>query len=161
MSKSDYNPEFHHRRSIRLASHDYASSGAYFVTICAKTRTPLFDRPELRLILEETWCNLPQHFKGLDLDEFVIMPDHIHFIIWLDSTIPEGITLGDVIKSYKSSTFIKWLDYIETNDLNEQAKFWQRNYMEHIIRDESQLTQRREYIRNNPLKTELKRISTS
>ncbi len=160
MSKSDYNPEIHHRRSIRLASHDYTSSGAYFVTICAKARTPLFDRPELRSILEETWYALPQHFQGLELDEFVIMSDHIHFIVWLDSTISGGITLGSVIKSYKSSTFTKWLDYIETNGLNEQAKFWQRNYMEHIIRNESQRTQRREYIRNNPLNAELKHPSS-
>ena len=161
MSKSDYDPEIHHRRSIRVASHNYGSSGAYFVTICAKARIPLFDRPELRIILEEAWYFLPQHFPGLTLDEFVIMPDHIHGIIWLDSTISGNITLGDVIKSYKSLTFNRWLAYIEAHALNEQAKFWQRNYMEHIIRDESQLTQRREYIRNNPLRAELKRKGAS
>ena len=152
MGKSDYDPEIHHRRSIRMASHNYASSGAYFVTICAKDRTPLFDRPELRLILEEAWHFLPQHFPDLKLDEFVIMPDHVHFILWLDSDLSEGIILGDVIGAYKSLTCVDWLKYIKANGLNERGKFWQDDYFERIIRDEYELAQQRAYVHNNPLK---------
>ncbi len=152
MSKSNYNPDIHHRRSIRLSSYNYSSSGAYFVTLCTRPRKPLFDRPELRTILEEIWHTLPQRFQGLQLDEFVIMPDHIHFIIWLDTSISDETLLGDVIKAYKSLTFTAWLKHIETHHLNEQAKFWQRNYMERIIRTNSGLIEKREYIRNNPPK---------
>jgi putative transposase len=152
MGKPDYNPEIHHRRSIRLSDYNYASSGAYFITLCAKLRQPLFDRPELRTILEENWYALPQRFQGLQLDEFVIMPDHVHFIVWLDSTISGGTTLGDVIGAYKSLTFTAWFKYIKTHNLNEQAKFWQRDYMERIIRTNSDLIEKRTYIRNNLLK---------
>jgi putative transposase len=157
MGNPDYNPENHHRHSIRLSNYNYATRGAYFVTLCTKPRQPLFDRPELRAILEENWYALPQRFQGLQLDEFVIMPDHIHFIVWLDSAISGGITLGDIIKAYKSLTFKAWLKYIETNHLHEQAKFWQRNYMERIIRTNNDLIEKRAYICNNPLRTEMKR----
>jgi REP element-mobilizing transposase RayT len=80
------------------------------------------------------------------------MPDHVHFIVWLDSTISGGTTLGDVIRAYKSLTFTAWFKYIKTHNLNEQAKFWQRDYMERIIRTNSDLIEKRAYIRNNPLK---------
>ena len=69
------------RRSLRLKTHNYAWTGTYFVTIRAKEHEPLFEIPELRTILVDTWHALPQRFPGLTLDEFVVMPDHVHFII--------------------------------------------------------------------------------
>ena len=150
MRKINYNPENHHRKSIRLRGYDYSSSGAYMVTIGTWPRRPLFERPELRTILEKNWQALPDRFKGVQLDDFVIMPDHIHFILWLDADLSGGIILGDVVGAYKSLTSVDWLKYIKAHGLNERGKFWQDDYFEHIIRDEYQLAQRRAYIRNNP-----------
>ncbi len=79
----------YHRRSTRLSKHDY-TRGIYFVTVRTQTHDPLFEIPQLRAILEETWQALPQRFPGVTLDEFVIMPDHVHFILRLDG---QGDTL--------------------------------------------------------------------
>src|SRR5437868_13007058 len=74
----------YHRRSTRLPKHDYTWSRGYFVTIRTSTHDPLFEVPQLHAILRETWEALPQRFPGVTLDAFVIMPDHVHFILWLD-----------------------------------------------------------------------------
>ena len=81
MSKGQYNSDTYRRRTIRLPKHDYTWTGAYFVTIRAAQYEPVFDVPELRKILEETWQALPKRFPGVALDEFIIMPDHVHLLI--------------------------------------------------------------------------------
>ncbi len=83
MKRQPYDPRIHHRHSIRLPDYDYASNGAYFVTICTHERKPMFEIPELRAILETTWADLAQRYKDIILDDFVMMPDHVHFILWL------------------------------------------------------------------------------
>ncbi len=112
------------RNTLRLPGYDYSSSGAYSVTMCTRPRRPIFDRPELRAILEETWRAVPGRHKGTQLDMFVIMPDHLHFIIWLDQEISGGTTLGEIIGAYKSLTAVEWIRYVRANGLNERAKFW-------------------------------------
>lgn len=135
---------------MRLPSHDYASSQIYFVTICAERREPLFEIPELRSILEETWQALPERFPGVTLDEFVIMPDHVHGILWLDGAREDPPTLGKVVGAYKSLTTVAWLRHIEATGIASYGRFWQRNYYERFIRDNQELEQTRQYIRNNP-----------
>lgn len=84
-----YNPDIHHRRSIRLKEYDYSSAGAYFVTICAQHRECLFgDISDGELILtdagrmlETIWQELPNRFPTIELDEFIVMPNHFHAII--------------------------------------------------------------------------------
>ena len=84
-----FNPDRHHRRSIRLQGHDYATPGAYFVTICAIDRLPLFSTisdGDVALtpcgdIVAAAWHNLPRHYRNLSLDAFVVMPNHIHGIL--------------------------------------------------------------------------------
>jgi putative transposase len=84
-----YNPQIHHRRSIRLKGYDYAQAGLYFITICVKNRQCLFGgikNGELILndagkIAENCWLEIPQHFPNVELHEFIIMPNHIHGII--------------------------------------------------------------------------------
>ena len=154
MGKSHYDPEKHHRQSIRLKGHDYSGSGAYMATICVRPRLPLFEHPVLRGILQETWRSLPKRFPGVGLDEFVIMPDHVHFILWLDANINKK-KFGDIVGAYKSITTVKWLQHIKANNLNEPGKFWQDDYVEHVMRDTTELTKKRVYIRNNPLKNKL------
>lgn len=90
-----YNPDHHHRRSIRLRGYDYTQSGAYFITICAQDRACLFadiDDVGVHLtaigeIVLSCWEAIPNHFPGADLDAFVIMPNHLHCIIVLAAAI--------------------------------------------------------------------------
>jgi putative transposase len=84
-----YNPEKHHRVSIRLKNFDYSSEGAYFVTICVKNRECIFGEilngeinlSEIGQIAYKNWNEIPTHFKNVEIDEFVIMPNHLHGII--------------------------------------------------------------------------------
>lgn len=79
-----YDADKHHRRSIRLRGWDYTQTGAYFVTICTHRGECLFDDPTLRDITERTWQELRNRFPSIALDEFVVMPNHVHFIVWLN-----------------------------------------------------------------------------
>jgi REP element-mobilizing transposase RayT len=140
------------RKSLRLPKHNYAWTAAYFVTTCAEGREPLFDNPELRAILEDAWLARPERFPGITLDEFVIMPDHIHCIVWLDDRVENAPTLGDVMKAYKSLTSVAWLRHIKTTGLECSGKIWQSRYFDRVIRDSQELEQIRQYIRGNPSK---------
>ena len=73
------------RRSIRVPGYDYTTPGAYFVTICEYQRKVLFEEAVLANILRDDWLGLPTHFASIRLDAFVIMPNHVHFIVWLGS----------------------------------------------------------------------------
>jgi REP element-mobilizing transposase RayT len=84
-------PASRSRKSIRLTDYDYASPGAYFVTICTHERRLLFEDPLLATILEEEWQHLPQRFATVGLDAFVVMPNHLHFVIWLK---PASVAVG-------------------------------------------------------------------
>jgi len=91
-----YNPEIHHRRSIRLWDFDYSGAGAYFITICTHERESVFGNlvdGVMRLnywglIVRECWEHLPNHFSQVALDEFVVMPNHVHGIIILNHGLP-------------------------------------------------------------------------
>ena len=90
-----YNPDTHHRRSIRLKEYDYASVGAYFVTTCTQNREILFGNihdgemtsNEAGRMLERYWLKLPEIFIGISLDEFTIMPNHFHGIICITDIV--------------------------------------------------------------------------
>ena len=143
------------RKSLRLPKHNYGWTGTYFITLRAKEPEPIFEIPELRTILTETWKSLPDRFPNLTLDEFVIMPDHVHFIIGLEGNVENATTLGRVIGAYKSITIVAWLHHIEATGKECLGRFWQRDYFERVIRDANELEQTRQYIRNNPIKLKL------
>ncbi len=192
-------PEKHHRRSIRLPGYDYGQIGAYFVTLCTQGRECVLEDPIVSGIITDVWHALPRWFPSIELDEFVIMPNHSHLVTWIFQAgpgvdagaqgagarpaptgpnvgatlavapgavaetnrtwvIPQPTavnlapTLGDVIGSFKSLVFKVYLDWIEANDPTRRAKFWQRNYYEHVIRNETELYVIRRYIRENPLR---------
>ena len=152
MNHSKYNPDRHKRKSIRLSGRDYAEKGAYFITIRSDQHQTLFEIPELRKILQETWNDLPKRFPSISLDEFVIMPDHIHFILWLNYAQQNAPNLWSVVGAYKSIAAVAWIRLIETNNLIQYpGRIWQKGYHEHVIRI-SELEQTRLYIRNNPIK---------
>ena len=160
-----YDSNNHVRRSYRLKGYDYASLGAYFVTMCTKDRRPLFDRPEIRSIAERCWLEIPRHHAGVDLDTWVIMPDHIHGIVFFtregvqlnapttprDPTDPYSTmspthdSLGTVIRTYKAAvtTLCRRGGNVDFG--------WQRSYYDRVIRDEAELERTREYIEQNPL----------
>ncbi|HIJ94423.1 MAG TPA: transposase [Desulfuromonadales bacterium] len=89
-----FNPDIHHRHSIRLKDYDYSQAGAYFVTLCAWQRECLFGDfvdgkmrlNELGQVVESVWCGLIRHFANLDLDQHVIMPNHFHGILQINDT---------------------------------------------------------------------------
>lgn len=175
-----YNPNLHHRHSIRLQGYDYSQAGLYFITICTHDRLPLFGKivdgqmqlNELGIVAGEEWRKTEHIRSHVVLHEFVIMPNHVHGIIQLvgadcirpdcthphphgmhpgcaesdeqpgrmqraptvlpTSMIQRAPTVGDVVRGFKSSV---------TKRLNAIAgtsgqRIWQRNYYEHIIRNE-------------------------
>ncbi|GAC1393401.1 MAG: transposase [Ktedonobacteraceae bacterium] len=152
MGYHPFNPRQIDRKPLRLPNRDYAAASAYFVTICTDHRTPLFDIPELHKIVVDNWVALPARFPSVTFDEFVVMPDHVHFILWLskqeEANEPE---LSQVIGAYKSLIAVAWLNHIKKNHLNCSGKVWQKSFNDHIIRF-GELEQKRCYIRNNPAK---------
>ena len=142
-----YRPESQHRRSIRLKGYDYTSPGAYFVTVCTYKRECIFDVQELRDVVEETWLQIPFHVPNARTDEFVIMPNHVHGILWILKTqvgaqpaapLP-GITarrpavtpgsLAAIVRSFKSAVTKRVNEVRPTSG----APVWQRNYYERVI----------------------------
>ena len=87
-----FNPEIHHRRSIRLQNFDYSKSGAYFLTVCSHKREQIFgliENDEMKLneigkIVQSVWNELLKQFPNIRTDEFVVMPNHVHGIIWIN-----------------------------------------------------------------------------
>lgn len=170
-----YDPQKHHRRSIRLKGYDYSQSGAYYVTIVAQNRACLFGNvanAEMQLndagrMVQSQWECLPQRFSNLELDEFIVMPNHFHGILVItgkandDARIGNPFsateptqhdpTLGDIVGPWKSTTTDEYIRGV--HELNWEPfyrKLWQRNYWEHIVRDEPDLNRIRRYIIDNP-----------
>jgi len=89
-----YNPDIHHRRSIRLRGYDYADPGAYFITICTHQREVLLADRLVRDIVSSAWYDLPRRLGAIALDQFVIMPNHVHGIIWITRATAVGAQRG-------------------------------------------------------------------
>ncbi|MEW6376427.1 MAG: transposase [Thermodesulfobacteriota bacterium] len=150
-----------HRKSIRLKNYDYSQPGGYFVTICTNSREFYFENlPELKQIVQNQWKGLEKKYLEIELDEFIVMPNHIHGIIFIVGAIHEL-----PLQNRRNMILPKAIGYFKMNTsrqfnqiLNRTGQpFWQRNYYEHIIRNERELSRIREYIQNNPLKWELDR----
>jgi len=149
---SDRNTRFT-RKSLRLKNHNYGWSGAYFITIHAAGYEMLFENPALYAILEKQWYALPERFPNLTLDEFIIMPNHVHCIVKLEGNVEKPTTLGRVMGAYKSIAAVKWLRHIEAlgiAGLELSGRIWERDYYEHVIQNTRELEQKRHYIRDNP-----------
>ena len=213
-----YNPQTHHRRSIRLKGYDYSWEGAYFITICCHDRKQFFGRINNRKMIltafgkiaHTQWEQLPKRFPNIELDEFQIMPNHMHGIIVItnvgasladahdshvessladahDSHVESSLadapvagaqnageslthddaqtkrvrverararrapTVGEMIGAYKSIVTDKCLELWKSKRPDEMVgKLWQRNFFEHIIRDEQSFNNIRKYIVCNP-----------
>ncbi|PZV17051.1 MAG: transposase [Pseudanabaena sp.] len=149
-----YNPEIHHRRSIRLQGYDYSQSGAYFVTICTFQRQHLFgevndEKMQLNVngqIVSAIWQQIPRHFPTVELDEFILMPDHLHGIIVISEQAEQSISLATIIQNFKSVSTRK----INKITQNSGVSIWQRNYHERIVRSDQDLDRLRHYMLANP-----------
>ena len=161
-----------HRRSLRLSGYDYSQAGAYFITICVRNRQRLLgtiinDQMQLNpygKIAETSWQWLSQAYDYVESDEWIIMPNHLHGIIFISAdcrggsrTAPTGESkmkpLGRLIGAFKTIS-TKQINFIrKTNGV----LFWQRNFYEHVIRDGHALNRIREYITTNPLRWDLDR----
>jgi putative transposase len=197
---NNYNPNIHHRKSIRLRGYDYSKAGLYFITICTADRRCLFGEivpvgvenfqpqrqsindPEMtegvqnfeplhqKMILGDagkiantSWLQIPEHFPNAFLHEHIVMPNHVHGIIEL-TKFPVGVqnfeplhqprrneyqkiiphSIGSIIRGFKIGV-TKW--FRNNTDIEN---IWQRNYYEHIIRNEHSYEQIADYIIENP-----------
>jgi putative transposase len=156
MNHHSYDPKTYTRRNTnRLPSYNYRTNGAYFITICTAKRQQVLEIPIIRTAVLEKWHQLPQQFPGVRLDAFVIMPDHVHGLLWLDGSKKETPTLGKLIGAFKGWVTITWRNYHKDANIPCLNPLWQRDYYEHVIRNEEDLELTREYILNNPLKASL------
>jgi len=194
------------RRSIRLKGYDYSRPGAYYITLCTNGREPLFGEikngemilNDLGKTVAKCWNEIPAHFLNVTTDAFVIMPDHVHGILFIDSVntttgaddicvmaddtnvgannysplqpantilrqlcdpfmqqtppkIKPGTsrTIGSIVRGFKIGVS-KWSRNAKGEEYSPGRGIWQRNYYEHIIRDENELNIIRQYIVDNP-----------
>jgi REP element-mobilizing transposase RayT len=167
------NPETRNRRSIRLRNYDYALAGAYFVTMITRDRRCLFGDivdGKMRLnhcgeIVQNEWENSARIRNEIELDAFVVMPNHVHGIIVITdaseratgrSPLHSGPTkrsLGAVVGGFKSAV----TKLIRGLRSEPGTLVWQRNYFEHVIRNEESLNRIRQYIVDNPARWEFDR----
>lgn len=151
------------RKSPRLRDFDYTVPGPYFITTNLNRRTPLFGTvmiidANLKLssagnMIHETWVSVPEEFPGVVLDDFIVMPDHVHAILTLPGSFDtrSGVSLSDVVGWFKSKTNTVYNQGVR--DLGWPAyeqRFWQGRFHDHIIRDDKDLEARRKYIERNP-----------
>ena len=191
------------RHSLRLREYDYSREGACFITVCTQGRACLFGEiadgdmqlTDAGVMIRRVWDEIPDHYAGVDIDAFVVMPNHIHGIIILtgdgrpvgaspracpDFAGPpdaqsrnnvgagpcacpitgqpqgvaptgEGMSLPDVVHRFKSMTTKRYAEGVQKQGWRPfHGKLWQRNYWEHIVRNERELDRIREYILHNP-----------
>jgi REP element-mobilizing transposase RayT len=171
-----FNPEIHHRRSIRLKGYDYSQDGAYFITICVHNRETLFGEivdSEMRMndfgrIVEAEWIKSAEMRAEIELGEFVVMPNHFHGIVHIvgdgrgdrrrgDRPVaptpataivpgPRPKSIGALLAGFKSAVTLR----INIVRQTPRHPVWQRNYYEHIIRDEADYVRIAEYVATNP-----------
>jgi putative transposase len=158
------NPAPRGRRSLRLRGYDYAEGGTYFVTICTQDRACLFGEViagSMRLNqsgqqIAMLWEGLASRFSGVEIDLFVVMPNHLHGIFVLPDVGAMGTRLGDVVGAFKSMTTVDYIRGVKAKGWPKfRGQLWQRNYFEHVVRDETELDRIRQYIDDNPAQWEL------
>ena len=158
------------RKHPRLDSYDYSTAGAYFITICTCNRRCLLSHivgrglapAEIRLtkygvIAEEQLLLLEERYPQLKIDQYVIMPNHIHAILLLEETAggSQRPTITDIVCAYKSLTTIK------CKKVYPIKKLFQTSFYEHIIRGRYDYNEIAEYIVNNPKQWELDQLYTA
>ena len=141
--------------TTRLPNYDYSQDGIYFITICTKDRSYLFgdivsgeliNNDEAEIVLD-CWNDLPNHYSNIILDEFIVMPNHVHGIIGISNNETDGHNLSEFIRALKTFSSRRINNIRKTPGIS----VWQSRFYEHIIRNDRELDNTREYIRNNPI----------
>ncbi len=176
-----FDPDKQHRQSILLRGYDYSQAGAYFITVCTQGRECLFGEiidGNMRLngygrVVGDEWLRSTEIRREIELDEWVVMPNHIHAIIAIinhrrgDRPVaptreniqshrlrgPRPKSISALLAGFKSAV-TKQINQIRRTP---SVPVWQRNYYEHVIRNEHELTRIRQYIANNPAQWALDR----
>ncbi|WP_350343439.1 transposase [Proteinivorax tanatarense] len=155
------------RKKIRLSNFNYSATGAYFITICTQHKIPyLGNKQTLKKnkfgeIVLRSWIDIEKIYNNTAIDYFVIMPNHIHGIIFLYNDSEENQNKNNIItiiKNFKSYTTNQYGTLVKQDGWKPyKTRLWQRGYYEHVIRNEHSLNKLRNYIINNPLKWKLDR----
>ena len=139
------------RKLNRLDNYDYTQKGAYFVTICSMDNKYLFGSikdgvmmlNDIGVIVEKELMNISTHFDNVEVNNYTVMPNHVHLIIAIILTGAESdarsITIGNIVRGYKSGVS-RLIGYSP----------WQRNYHDHIIRNQEDYNRIAEYVDSNP-----------
>lgn len=156
------------RKPQRLQQYDYSKSGAYFITLCTYHRAPLFDIRSAnnpRHILVKRLTDLENNY-GVRIDKYVIMPDHLHFILWNPDSINrqtssrKGVPLHKFIQWFKTTTTTDYIRGVKSGYFPAFDKhIWQRGYYDHIIRNDQDYQDIWRYIDNNPIKADMELLN--
>jgi putative transposase len=173
-----HNPDKYQRRCIRLKNYDYSQAGAYFITICTYKKEYILGDVvdgEMKLneygkLVVQEWLRTIDIRPNVELDEFIIMPNHMHGIVIItESNVgatcrspkgevpsplqkgPASASIGAIMAGFKSAVTRR----VNVLRGTPHKPVWQRDYYEHVIRNEHDLNEIREYIVNNPLKWDL------
>lgn len=159
-----------HRKPNRLKGYDYSNAGWYYVTICTHNHKSYFGKVtngkmvlnSLGIIAKEYWEKIKSLHKNIELDYFVIMPNHIHGIIILNNAVGDAkfasptdrtkMELSKIIQQFKRAVTIKNKAFIKYSNFK-----WQRSFYDRIIRNDYELYNIRKYIKQNPIKWELEK----
>ncbi len=171
-AQSEMSDSWHERRPTRLPGYDYSQPGAYFVTICVKDRLCLFGSVvdgtmvpnDAGRMVTTTWSEMPDHYGDVTLDQFVVMPNHVHGVILLNihggrpGGRPRGAapTLTDLMDRFKTLTTRRYIEGVRRDGWPPfPGQLWQRSYYDHVVRGDESLIEIREYIATNPIKWQL------
>jgi len=160
-----YDPDKHHRRSIRLKGYDYSRAGAYFITLCVEQRECLFGEiidgamqvNDPGRMVERWWAELIEKYPSLVLDEMIVMPNHLHGVLFSNgdrrssSSGESDLTLGAIVNWFKTMTTNEYIRGVKSLGWRSfYGRLWQRDYHDRVIRTEEELHAIREYVRQNP-----------
>ena len=157
--------EYSQRKRLRLTSYDYSQPGYYFITICTRERSrevlcsiepavgAIINRPPrifltpVGRIVDGTIRAIPDHYPGISVDQYVVMPDHVHLILSFQHVGPDG---RQIAAPTPLPNVIQQMKRIASKQAG--GPLWQRGFYDHILRNDADLAETRQYIRNNPLK---------
>ncbi len=153
--------EYHERKNIRLPGYDYSRAGGYFVTVCTEGRRCILSRvlpgnkfvradvqlSELGTLAVEMLSEVSAK-TGIIVNDYVIMPNHIHMILLIQGE-NAGVTIGRFVGAFKSLTLYHWRNICNQRGI-QMGKIWQRNYYEHVLRNEMDYREKLRYIDENP-----------
>lgn len=153
------------RHSLRLPDFDYAQRGAYYVSLGTRNAQPLFGRrqgsrvalSELGILAGDLWLTIPDHFRHVRLDEFVIQPTHLHGILWIVGQPmpgqvetfgkPRSGSLSTILRSYKAACTREW----RIRSGRPEVVIWQGRFLERVVRSRRELSSLRCFVRDNAL----------